>query len=192
MLFANTACKPVPKGPALLLRRELLGDIVADFRRAFPDLLFEIDEASSTVNAQAIMRAGARIVRLYGGLAYHTAVGADGLVFMLLHEAGHHLAPGGRLALRADLACECAADRWALTRGAAQLRKQTGRIFAIAGAVSSLETLAGPPCGKKDGPKACWSMSWSRRKRILAGSDPVPAVRRCHLSEFFRSEVNYA
>jgi len=195
MLLSNLPFDRVDAGQALLLRNELLQDIFADFRHAFPDLLFELDEASATVNAQAFVRGGRRVVRMYGGLAYHATVGADGLVFALLHEVGHHLSSGGRLASRDELGCECAADRWALTKGAAKLRKETERTFAIAEVLSSLDKLAGLACcGRKeneDGPQICWAKDWPKRQRILARPASIPAIPRCYLTEFFTSESNY-
>jgi len=192
MLFTNIPGNRLRAGRALRRRDELLRDILADFRRTFPELLFELDQASPTVNAQAIVRIDRRVVRIYGGLAYHAHVGVDGLIFTLLHETGHHLSSGGRLALREDLACECAADCWALTEGAARLKEETGRTFVIGEAIRSLDQLT-QPCGggTKADAKLCWSMNWSRRKRALAGPESARSVRRCHLPEFFASAVNY-
>jgi hypothetical protein len=191
MLFTNIPCQRL-RGRDLRLRRGLVREILADFRRAFVGVHFELDEASATVNAQAFMRADRRIVRLYGGLAYHAAMGADGLVFTLLHEAGHHLSSGGRLAGRDELACECAADRWALSKGASRLRKETGRCYAVGPAVRSLDGLAGPEAGERsDAPPTCWAMNWSKRKRVLVGPEAVPPVRRCALPEFFASETKH-
>ncbi len=194
MLLTNISCTRVGAGRALRLRTELLSEIFADFSHAFPELSFELDEASSTVNAQAIVRPGSRVVRMYGGLAYHAFVGADALVFTLLHETGHHLSSGGRLASRDELGCECAADRWALTKGSRKLRQETGRSFAIAEVIASLERLTGPVpghCATTNGPKHCWAVNWSKRKRILAAPESIPPVQRCHLSEFFASETKY-
>jgi hypothetical protein len=124
MLLTNIPCKRVSTERALQRRNKLLREIFADFGHAFPNLLFELDEGSSTVNAQAFVRGDHQVVRMYGGLAYHTRLGADGLVFALLHEVGHHLSSGGRLASSNELGCECAADRWVLTKGSAKLKKR--------------------------------------------------------------------
>jgi hypothetical protein len=195
MLLTNISCKRVSTDRAIQRRNKLLRDIFADFSRAFPDLLFELDEGSSTVNAQAFIRGDKRVVRMYGGLAYHASVGGDGLVFTLLHEAGHHFSSGGRLASSSELGCECAADRWALTKGSAKLRKETGRTFAIGRVLSSLEKLAVPasrePAARKDGPRICWAKYWWKRKRVLARPETAPAIPRCYLSDFFRSEADY-
>jgi hypothetical protein len=195
MLLTNIAGKHVGTERAFRCRNKLLREIFADFSRAFPNLLFELDEQSSTVNAQAFLRGDNRVIRMYGGLAYHAYVGADGLVFTLLHEAGHHLSSGGRLASRKELGCECAADRWALTKGSAKLKKETGRTFEIEQVVSSLEKLSGPSvCGRKtsrNGAGACWARSWLKRKRVLKQPESAPAIPRCYLPEFFISESSY-
>ncbi|GEC53980.1 hypothetical protein ABIF38_004614 [Bradyrhizobium japonicum] len=190
MLFANMTGEPVGKGSARTCRDTLLCDILADFGRAFPDLLFELDEGSATVNAQAFIRGNDRVVRIYGGLAHHAAMNADGLVFALLHEVGHHLSKGGRLAANSELGCECAADRWILAKGAARLRKQTGRTLSIERAVSSIEQLTAlAACGgraRKRGPSVCWADHWPRRKHVLVRPEAAPAIPRCYLSEFLR------
>jgi hypothetical protein len=195
MLLTNIPCKRVSTERAIQRRNKLLREIFSDFGQAFSNLHFELDEESSTVNAQAFVRGEKRVVRMYGGLAYHAVIGVDGLVFTLLHEAGHHLASGGRLASSSELGCECAADRWALTKGSAKLRKETGRTFAIGRVVSSLEKLTVPAsCDsgtEKDGPRICWAKYWSKRRRVLAGPEAAPAIPRCYLSEFFTSEANY-
>jgi hypothetical protein len=199
MLLTSIVSQRLATRRSVQRRCALLGEILGDFRRAFPALTFEADDSSSTVNAQAIMRGVTRLVRIYGGLAYHTHIGSDGLVFALLHETGHHLGSGGRLASSNELGCECAADRWALTKGCGRLKQQTGRTFVPERAISSLEMISGPtssiagcvPAGSKSHPRICWATDWSRRKRILTQSNPMPAIPRCYLSEFFTSETNY-
>ena len=116
-------------------RKELLQAIILDFAKAFPDLKFEIQADSRTINAQAIFRANIRIVRLYGGLAFHPLIGSDVLAFTLLHEVGHHLSSGGRLAFCKNVGCECAADRWAVTNGVSRLKKGTRREFQMEKAI---------------------------------------------------------
>ena len=190
MLFANTRSAPLSQGNARACRDGLLCDILTDFKRAFPDLLFELDEASATVNAQAFVRGNDRVVRIYGGLAYHAAMNADGLVFALLHEVGHHLSTGGRLAANPELGCECAADRWIVAKGAALLRKTAGRTLSIERAVSSIEEVAElSACGRAirgRGLNKCWADHWPTRKRVLVRPEAAPAVSRCYLSEFLR------
>jgi hypothetical protein len=192
MLFANASAEQFGDRRSVDERRQLLEPIFADFSQAFTSIEFEHDEKSRTVNAQAITHGPTRLVRLYGGLGFHPLIGGDGIVFALLHEAGHHLAAGGRLAFCPDLGCECAADRWALTRGSAELKKRTRRIFDIEKAVASLDVLSGcspyhlagdiPEWG--DGPSTCWALDWRKRRLHLAGLTQMPVIRRCYLSDY--------
>lgn len=174
-------------------RKDLLKVIFLDFNQAFPIIEFELDERSRTVNAQAITHGDTRLVRLYGGLGFHPFIGEDGVVFILLHEVGHHLASGGRLAFCQDLGCECAADRWALTQGRATLKNRTRRIFSIDKALASLEALSEFPRNNVvqektyEGPSPCWALDWQKRRLHLAGLRKLPALRRCYMSDYFVS-----
>jgi hypothetical protein len=187
MLFENLSSK----GVANALTTRLVQEIFSDMQRAFPQLVFEFDEASTTVNAQAINHGETRIVRLYGGLPFHPGVGCDGIVFVLLHEAGHHLASGGRLGQSPILACECAADHWVLKHGAAQLERLAGRSLAMDRAVQSLDVLAAlqPSLSLAStvNPRICWSWSWSKRKKILTSNEESPRIPQCYLSAYFAS-----
>ncbi len=193
MLFEINTLYQV-EGYRHLEREDLLRVVFLDFRKTFPKIKFELHAESRTINAQAIIHGEVRIVRLYGGLAFHPLAESDVLVFTLLHEVGHHLSSGGRLAFCESLGCECTADRWALTKGQSNLEKRVGRTLDIEKAVASLDTLemevtsrrAVAPEGK-DGLLRCWALDWPKRKRHLVGFIPMPIVRRCHLSEFYVS-----
>jgi hypothetical protein len=176
-------------------RKGLLHAIILDFATAFPDIKFEIQAHSRTINAQAIFRGSMRLVRLYGGLAFHPVVGSDVLVFALLHEVGHHLSSGGRLAFCNDLGCECAADRWAVTNGVSRLKKRTRRAFHMEKAIGGLDALnaekLNPQSAETTDPSrdddltVCWALNWRKRKLHLAGAIPMPVIRRCYLSDFY-------
>jgi hypothetical protein len=193
MLFESNSLHQV-EGYRHLERGDLLRAMFLDFRKAFPKIEFELHAESRTINAQAIIHGEARIVRLYGGLAFHSLAGSDLLVFTLLHEVGHHLSSGGRLAFCESLGCECAADRWALTKGRSSLEERARRTLDIEKAVATLDALeaavtsrrAIAPEGKDDLP-TCWALDWPKRKLHLAGLIPMPVVRRCQLSEFYVS-----
>jgi hypothetical protein len=193
MLFESNSLHQV-EGYRHSERGDLLRVLFLDFRKTFPKIEFELHVESRTINAQAIIHGEARIVRLYGGLAFHLLAESDLLVFTLLHEVGHHLSSGGRLAFCDSLGCECAADRWALTRGLSSLKERAGRTLDVEKAIASLDALetavtslrAIAPEGK-DGLPRCWALDWSKRKLHLAGFIPMPVVRRCHLSEFYVS-----
>ena len=113
--------------------------IFSEVTAAFPNIEYELDADSRTANAQAYVRVNARVVRLYGGLAFHPAIGIDALVFTLLHETGHHFAPGRRFANDPMLACDCSADQWAVTSGSETLQRISRRRLNIAKALDDLE-----------------------------------------------------
>src|SRR5271156_4470255 len=104
-------------------RRALVKKIVGIFQTNFPNLKFRVLERITAVNAQASVLKDVRSVYLFGGFAYHPEIGQDALVFALLHETGHHLSRGCRYPWTQDLACDCAADFWAVTEGKAKLNK---------------------------------------------------------------------
>ncbi len=178
-------------------RNGLLQEIILDFAEAFPNLKFEIQAQSRTINAQAIFRAKTRIVRLYGGLAFHPLIGSDALAFTLLHEVGHHLSSGGRLAFCKNMGCECAADRWAVTKGMTRLKKGTGRALQMEKAIEGLDALNARTLNREpaqtnksnseDGLTMCWALAWPKRKLHLTGLTPMPIIRRCYLSDFYVS-----
>jgi hypothetical protein len=196
MLFSSLPRDVIGASGSLRERSEQLDEIFSDLRRAFPEIEFELDAASKTVNAQAIDHGEVRIVRLYGGLAFHRLIDRDGLVLTLLHEVGHHLAGGGRLSANSRLACECMADRWALTKGAARLEKLTGRTVAIDKAVASLERLATSPqhdaARNAEGPRNCWGWNWPKRRRLLAQrGGSLQLVRTCPMPDYYVSQNSH-
>ena len=192
MLFESCSLREVAGHQHLEQRGALLQLIILDFRKTFPTIDFELHAESQTINAQAIIHGDTRIVRLYGGLAFHPLAENDLLVFALLHEVGHQLSSGGRLAFCESLGCECAADRWVLEKGASALKKHAGRALDLKKAISSLDALEATagygrtaPLDNKVCPPRCWALSWRKRRAHLVGQTPMPIVRRCGLSEFF-------
>jgi hypothetical protein len=190
MLFASLPRNAIDDPRSREDRTDRLESIFSDLHRAFPEIEFELDAASLTVNAQAIDHGDIRIVRLYGGLAFHRLIDHNGLVLTLLHEVGHHLAAGGRLSANSRLACECMADRWALTKGAARLEKITGRRLAIDKGLASLDRLAASPAQgtaphERAGPPTCWGWSWPRRKHQLASRRALPLIRSCPMPDHY-------
>jgi hypothetical protein len=192
MLFESNSLHQFDCGPRFEEREGLLQEVLLDFRGAFPEIEFEIHSESPTINAQAIIHGETRIVRLYGGLAFHPLAESDLLVFALLHEVGHHLSSGGRLAFCESLGCECAADRWAVRRGVSSLRQRSGRTLDVGHAVDRLDALAAtvafrrPVASDSEArPSGCWAMDWPTRKLHLTGHIPMPITRRCRLSEFY-------
>jgi hypothetical protein len=195
MLFSRSSLQNAEDRRQCNERRELSRQVFLDFAEAFPKIEFELQVESRTINAQAIVHGEKRIVRLYGGLAFHPLIGSDGLSLALLHEVGHHFSSGGRLAFGDDLGCECAADRWLLTKGVAAL-KRVGRSFSIEKAIGSLDALntVTSPAKTLDSKfennlPICWAVDWRKRKLYLSGLTKIPVVRRCYLSDFFASQL---
>ncbi|WP_448035155.1 hypothetical protein [Bradyrhizobium liaoningense] len=157
-------------------RGRLLDFIVSEFRRAFPKIEYEIDTQTRIVNAQAFLANGHRVVRIYGGLGFHPLANNDALVFTFLHETGHHFADGRRFAGNPSLACDCLADKWAVTAGARALRRCSGRVLNLANAFVSLEAILlsmdvrfGPASkGRCQQSQTCWANSWRARKARLS------------------------
>jgi hypothetical protein len=112
-------------------RPELLDAILADFRKAFPHLRFELRLDRRVINAQAIILEGKRCVLIYGGLGLNPKLGENSLTLVFLHEVGHHLAEGARLPFDSSLACDCVSDCWAAREGANILYQKSGRQFQI-------------------------------------------------------------
>src|SRR5258708_37681510 len=90
-----------------------VAELLGRFNRQFPQISYELVVSPMLLNAQALVLRGQRIVKLYGGLAFHSLIDTDAFAFALLHETGHHLAGGSRLPWNPFLACECQADLWA-------------------------------------------------------------------------------
>jgi hypothetical protein len=134
------------------------------------------------VNAQASISNGSRFVDLFGGFAYHPKIGRDALIFVLLHEAGHHLSSGSRSPWMSELACDCAADAWAVTKGAAELRK-LDCAFELQVALSEIERAT--QVRQRDrsrGARAtgCVALHWTKRKRHLTERN-VQLGKRCRI-----------
>ena len=163
-------------------RKTLLDSLLNDFRNAFPDLVFELQLDFSIINAQAFVLGERRIVALYGGLALHPELGAEGLTFIILHEVGHHLANGCRSKRDPSLACECASDHWAVTAGTETLLQKSGRSLRLRAALKELDQVQSPRQPRKDGytKKAaisgCWAKAWSLRSRALIRQAQPPTI----------------
>jgi hypothetical protein len=173
-------------------RRKLLDLILADFRTAFPNLSFELRLDRKIINAQATKLKGKCCVLIYGGLALHPKLGADSLTFAVLHETGHHLAEGNRSPYNVCLACECASDHWAATKGAISLHERSGRRFQIRQATDELHHIMkgqqqlGSQASINRRGCDCWNVAWSvRQSALLMHFDP-PSSPKC-LMEFATS-----
>ena len=153
-------------------RRADVKELIGVFKSAFPTLDFRILEKVTAVNAQASILNGVRSVDLFGGFSYHPRIFHDAMVFVLLHEAGHHLSRGCRLPWMSKLACDCSADNWALTEGQVQINKQDCR-FDLEKALDQIE-MATKPISQSfstKGSSRCAFLNWNERKRRLLESE---------------------
>ena len=179
MIFVDATLDP-SRFDASPQRLAMLEDAIDVLRRAFPQLHFERIEGALACNAQAAVLGGRREVRLYDGLALHPAIGEDGILFTLLHEAGHHLAAGCRLPWDPRLACECVADHWAATDGARALeRERPGfsleRGLAELDAIRSERTPAADDEDRAGEGEYCFALSRASRRRTLLAKSSVLA-----------------
>jgi hypothetical protein len=163
-------------------RRALLSNIIESIQSAFPSITIRLLNHVPAVNAQASCSGDERLVDIFGGLAFHPAVGADALYFSLLHEIGHHLGSGARMTPGCPLACDCAADRWAILQGLPEIAKNNTEVNAGL-AMTQLEKAL--PCPEpietfRMRNENCWCWDWSRRKQHLSAGD-VPAVQTCFM-----------
>lgn len=177
MIFVDATLDP-SRFDASPQRLAMLEGAIHALGHAFPELHFERIEGALACNAQAAVLGGRREVRLYDGLAFHPAIGEDGILFTLLHEAGHHLAGGARLPWDPRLACECVADHWAATQGAEALgRERPG--FSLARGLAELDVVLAERAAVEDeGDSAapgevCFALSRAARRRALLAKLPV-------------------
>lgn len=160
-----------------------IAKLIAIFETSFSSVRYRVLESISIINAQASVANSEPRVDLFGGLAFHPTVRHDGLVFTLLHETGHHLSTGCKLPF-AQLACECAADRWATTDGRKALRAN-GAKFRLETALRQIECAAHPEqrkiLSRRTARTNCWSMNWRKRKQTLLEGRAVN-LQACQIS----------
>jgi hypothetical protein len=179
--------KPIGQQDRSVQRLCSLTKLIANFEASFASVRYRILESISIVNAQASFANGKHLVDIFGGLAFHPVIRHDALVFTLLHETGHHLSTGCRLP-STQLACECAADRWAITEGR-KVIAANGENFRLEAALRQIEQAIGPAGreipSKASRPTNCWSMNWQKRKRaLLDGRTTV--LKTCQISSAIR------
>jgi hypothetical protein len=91
--------------------------LIAMFRRAFPDIHYDLYWETRLMNAQAYIGPAGRSVRLYGGLGRHRKIRVEGLAFALMHETGHHLAGPPLHPFYSSISSEERANEWAIAVG---------------------------------------------------------------------------
>jgi hypothetical protein len=159
------------------VRYALLKRLTEITGQAFPKIELRIQEANFSFHAQAYVLDGRQIVTLLGGLAFHTCLQNDGLLFTVLHEVGHHVAPGPRITRTNPLSCDCAADRWSVTEGQ-RLFSSHGMTLDIRSALNEIELALSNlvPASDLKSERCCFD--WRRRKRTLI-SAPAPQLVEC-------------
>jgi hypothetical protein len=163
-------------------REKLLETLLSDFRKAFPNLTFELQLDFKIINAQALKLQDRLIVMIYGGLALHPRLGAESLTMILLHEVGHHLAEGCRSKRDPSLACECASDYWAVTVGTDTLIQKSGRRLQLRVALRELNQVMNPRqpskgrYTKRTSTSGCWDRGWPSRSRALLKQARPPMI----------------
>jgi hypothetical protein len=175
--------QPIGQQDRSAQRLSSLTKLIANFEASFSSVQYRILESISSVNAQASFANGKHLVDIFGGLAFHPVIRHDGLVFTLLHETGHHLSTGCRLPW-AQLACECAADRWATTDGRKAIAANGGN-FRLEAALQQIEQAIGPAAREIPSNAYrranCWSMNWQKRKRALLDGR-ARVLKTCQIS----------
>jgi hypothetical protein len=173
MIFEQSCCK-LESQDRTAERRAIVEEIIGNCQKKFPTLNYRILDRLTAINAQASIFNDVRFVDLFGGFAYHPEVGHDALVFVLLHETGHHLSQGCRLPWMPKLACDCAADFWAITEGQAELQKSNCR-FVIELALCQIECAANlnkSNLSTRIRRSRCSFLDWTKRKRCLMDAEP--------------------
>jgi hypothetical protein len=164
-----------------------LSRLIAVFEASFSSVHYRVLNSITTINAQASFANGMCFVDIFGGLAFHPAIRHDGLIFMLLHETGHHLSSGCKLPW-AQLACECSADRWATADGRKALQG-SGEDFRLEAALQEIEDAVGPQLQEVSSTSAtrrsCWAMNWHQRKRALLDGQ-AKFLKTCQISSAIR------
>ncbi|MGY4317635.1 hypothetical protein [Bradyrhizobium sp. JR3.5] len=165
-------------------RKRLVLTLLRALKNQFPMILYQLVPSPALANAQALILNSKKVVKLYGGLAYHPELGIDALAFALLHETGHHLADGPRLPWNVFLACECYADQWALKNGHiaefgqidfVKAVRDLDRLFAAYDALNKHESGSAL--------EGCWNNDWEKRRRSVLANSTLPAWRTCPLHE---------
>ncbi|MBF0298710.1 MAG: hypothetical protein HQK51_08320 [Oligoflexia bacterium] len=91
---------PVGAKSVSKITKEMFNNIINEIQRIYnpiissknAHLIIEKDWANGTVNAYANRSGRNWLIHIYGGIARHPAITADGLAIVVCHELGHHIA----------------------------------------------------------------------------------------------------
>lgn len=121
-------------------RRLVLLNLLLDrFRNAFPEIDYEVLWESPTINAQAWRLGSSRYVRVYGGLARHSALSKFGLSLSLAHETGHHLGGAPYDSALPHSSDQTQADYWAACFAMPRIWGSRARSATLRGAEELLQ-----------------------------------------------------
>jgi hypothetical protein len=149
-------------------RHKLVSCLLARFAESFPTVTFQPELSLRIINAQAVTATAGRLVKLYGGLAFHPSLDFHSLTLILLHEVGHHLSPGCRSPFDVTLACECEADHWSVTEGLDALNVASSRPLKVHEAIERLDQVFSWVEDETEKRLSkCWSARWPARKEAL-------------------------
>jgi hypothetical protein len=165
-------------------RYALLKQLCEISREVFPDIEIRIQKADASFHAQAYVLEDRHIVTLFGGLAFHRCLQKDGLLFTILHEIGHHVAPGPRITPTDPRCCDCAADCWAVGEGR-RLFSSRGITLDVRSALNEIELALSALKPGYDLSSGRRCSGWSRRKAAMTSS-PVRQVMKCEFRETYR------
>lgn len=91
--------------------------IMSQFRRAFPEIKYDVAWNVCLLNGSAWRKISERHVTLYGGLLRHRLIGIEAATLLFAHETGHHYGGPPRDTIYEWMSCECQADYWAARYG---------------------------------------------------------------------------
>jgi hypothetical protein len=97
--------------------RARVDSIMDRFRRAFPEIKYDVAWNIRALNGTAWREISQRHVRLYGGLLSHRLIGIEACALLFAHETGHHYGGPPRDSIYEWMSCECQADFWAARHG---------------------------------------------------------------------------
>jgi hypothetical protein len=165
-------------------RYALLKGLCGISGKVFPHIELRIQEADASFHAQAYVLDGRQIVTLSGGLAFHSCLQKNGLLFTILHEIGHHVAPGPRITPTDPRSCDCAADCWAVGEGR-RLFSSRGMMLDTRSALNEIELAlsAFKPAYDLSSKRRC--SGWARRKAAMT-SLSVRQVVKCEFRKIYR------
>lgn len=111
--------RAVLRTPHCPMWRREVSAIMQRFRRAFPEIHYDIAWDVDVLNGVAWRERARQHVRLYGGLLRHRDIGPEAAALLFAHETGHHKGGPPRDKTYTWMTSERQADFWAARFGVA-------------------------------------------------------------------------